>query len=279
MQYFDKTASCKLSMIYYTIPPPPSLSTYVRFFWVLESDQPYCHRSMADGCAEMVFHYKGVFDEIANGKTEKSFLAGLHGPSQLYRRFIINNSFGIFGVYLYPFAIPQLFSLPANELSDQMPDLETLFGAEGRQLEENIMLAKNNRQRVAIASTFLEKKLSKNKEHNSCFYSIISNIIHAKSLKTVDQLAKNSFLSVRQFERNFKLFSGFSPKLYSRIIRFQLATQQYGHANKNLTDIAYDCGYYDQSHFIHDFKQFSGYHPKRYFSGMAEGIEWRNASD
>lgn len=267
-------------MIYYTIPPPPSLSTYVRFFWVLESDEPYCHRSMADGCAEMIFHYKGVFDEITDGKTEKSFITGLHGPSKSYRRFTIDKSFGIFGVYLYPFAIPQLFSLPANELSDQIPDLITLFGAEGRELEEKIMLAQNNRVRATIMTTFLERKLLKNITQRPAFCTLISKMINAKTLATVDQLAKHSFLSVRQFERKFKLFSGFSPKLYSRIIRFQHATQQYGNVvTKSLTDIAYDCGYYDQSHFIHDFKQFSGYHPKQYFSGKAEGVEWRNASD
>jgi len=145
-------------MNYYTIAPSPALSPYVRFFWVLESDEPYCHRSMADGCVEMIFHYKGSFDEITMpGKTEKSFTAGLHGPSQNYRRFTINEGFGIFGAYLYPFAIPYLFSIPTSELSDQMPDLDSLPGGNNRELEEKIMLAVNNRQRVAILSSYLEK--------------------------------------------------------------------------------------------------------------------------
>jgi AraC-like DNA-binding protein len=264
-------------MNYYTIAPSLSLSAYVRFFWVLESNEPYCHRSMADGCAEMIFHYKGTFDEITlPTQIEKSFMSGLHGPSKNYRRFITNESFGIFGVYLYPFAIPQLFSMPASELSDQMPDLQTLFGAEGRELEDKIMLAKNNSQRVAIISSFLERKLLANNNRQPAFCSAISDIIHSRGFVSVNELAKRSFLSVRQFERNFKIFSGFSPKLYSRIIRFQMATQQYGNMQKSLTDIAYDCGYYDQSHFIHEFKQFSGYHPKQYFSGKAEAVEWKD---
>jgi AraC-like DNA-binding protein len=264
-------------MNYYTIAPSKTLSAYVRFFWVLESDEPYCHRSMADGCAEMVFHYKGSFDEITiPGQIERSFDAGLHGPSQNYRRFITDKSFGIFGVYLYPFAIPQLFSIPASELSDQTPDLASLLGSEGRQLEEEIIMAETNLQRVAILSSYLEKKLQNVVLHRAVV-SVISEIIHSNGLLPVDELAKRSFLSTRQFERNFKTFSGFSPKLYSRIIRFQMATQNYGASNKTLTDIAYDCGYYDQSHFIHDFKQFSGYHPKQYFSGKAEGVEWKDS--
>jgi len=266
-------------MNYYTIAPSKTLSAYVRFFWVLESDEPYCHRSMADGCAEMVFHYKGSFDEITvTGQIERSFDAGLHGPAQNYHRFITDKSFGIFGVYLYPFAIPQLFSIPASELSDQMPDLASLLGADGRELEEKIIMAETNLQRVAILSSYLEKKL-KNVTSHRAVVSVINAIIHSKGLMPVDELAKRSFLSTRQFERNFKAFSGFSPKLYSRIIRFQMATQNYGASHKTLTDIAYDCGYYDQSHFIHDFKQFSGYHPKQYFSGKAEGVEWKDSSN
>lgn len=266
-------------MNYFTIAPPPILSPYVRFFWVLESDRPYCHRSMADGCVEMVFHYKGSFDEIMlSGKTGPSFTAGIHGPSQNYRRFITDRGFGIFGVYLYPFALPWLFSMPANELSDQAVDLESLLGADGKTLEEEILHATGNQQRVAVMSSFLQKKLVRTINPQSACISIIGDIIHSKELLSVAKLAKKSFLSVRQFERNFKHFSGFSPKLYTRIIRFQWATQQYGICNKTLTDIVYDCGYYDQSHFIHDFKQFSGYHPKQYFSGNAEGVEWKEST-
>lgn len=266
-------------MNYYTIAPSPALSPYVRFFWVLESDAPYCHRSMADGCAEMIFHYKGVFDEISTtGEVTTSFTSGLHGPSQNYRRFTTDKGFGIFGVYLYPFTIPYLFSLPANELTDQAPDLESLFGEEGTELEEKILLAPDNRQRVVVMSSFLEKKLLRSYSTHSACVTVISDIIHSRGATTVNDLAKRSFLSVRQFERNFKTFSGFSPKLYSRIIRFQTAIQLYGANYKTLSDIAYDCGYYDQSHFIHDFKQFSGYHPRQYFSGNAEGVEWKESS-
>ncbi len=208
-------------MTYYTIAPPLSLSAYVRFFWVLESNEPYCHRSMADGCAEMVFHYKGIFDEITvPAQAERSFASGLHGPSQKFRRFIVNESFGIFGVYLYPFAIPRLFSMPTSELTNYMPDLKTLFGPEGVELEEKIMLANNNSQRVAILTSFLERKLLANNKVQPALFSAISDIIHSGGSVSVNELAKRSFLSIRQFERNFKIFSGFTPKLYSRYYSF-----------------------------------------------------------
>jgi hypothetical protein len=143
-------------MIYHSFPSPPHLSHYIRCFWILEGDGPYIHRSMADGCAEMVFHYKGVFDEITpHNKIESSFIAGLSGQSQAFRRFVTSENFGIFGVYLYPYAIPQLFSIPATELSNQIPDCHTLLGTEGKLLAEKIFTASDNMERVKIVSAFI----------------------------------------------------------------------------------------------------------------------------
>ncbi len=120
-------------MKYYTIPPSQKLAGFVKCFWVLEDERtthnPYIHRTLADGFAELIFHYKGTFDELTSqGKIERSFTLGIHGQSQNYRRFLIKENFGIFGVYLYPFSIPQFFTLPATELSNEMPGLETLLG-------------------------------------------------------------------------------------------------------------------------------------------------------
>lgn len=267
---------------YYTIPPPVSLAQYVRFFWVLEGEatlgKPYIHRTLADGCVEIFFHYNNTFDEITIAdKIETSIAAGVSGPCQKFNRYIINKNFGMFGAYIYPYAIPVFFSMPATELSNQMPDIKTLAGNHGNALEERMMLAENNMMRVKILADFLEKQLAKNTIPQKAFVAAVNCIIQTKGAVNVNALAYNYCLSTRQFERKFKEAAGFSPKLFSRIIRFQSALSKYGQKNRSLTSIAYDCGYYDQSHFIHDFKEFSGYHPRTYFNGHAEGNEWRDA--
>lgn len=266
---------------YDTFPPPPDLAPYVRFFWVLEgegvdrSEAPFIYRSMADGCAELLFHYSGIFDELKHLEHEKSFTSGIHGQSQRFRRFLIRENFGIFGAYLYPFALPLFFSLPASEVSNEMVDLKTFPGNQGRELEEKIMLAKNQTERVDILSAFLKKRLSQNQFQADSSQEAIRQIIQEKGQINISQLADNHYLSIRQFLRKFKEIAGFSPKLYTRIIRFNAAMNTFGNTYRNLAEIAYECGYYDQSHFIHDFKEFSGYHPLHYFSGKAEDIEWR----
>ncbi|WP_349317312.1 helix-turn-helix domain-containing protein [Chitinophaga sp. MM2321] len=263
-------------MKYYTIPPPEQLQRFVRYFWVLESDQPYIHYSMADVCPELLFHYQGQFDELTDtGTTTPSFTAGVHAQTSFTRTFRIDKTFGIFGVYLYPQALPLLFGLSATELTNQMPDLKLLLKAAGNELEEKIATATNNDQRVKIVTAFMERKfLMTDKEQLPVFHAIQS-IIHRKGLVKIKQLANDHFLSERQFERQFLQFSGFSPKLFSRIVRFQSAMAQYGDKDLSLTNIALESGYYDQSHFIHDFKEFSGHHPKHYFSGGSDATKWK----
>jgi len=266
---------------YYTIAPKSTITKYVRTFWVLEGEvinhQPYTHRTMADGSAEIFFHYKGIFNQLSpDNKAEKSFASGISGPSQKFSRFSIHENFAMFGVYLYPFALHRIFNIPPSALSNEMIDLNTLLFQAGNDLEEQVMLAGDNFQRAAIVTHFIEKKLANSRYVDSTLFNVIHHIIHTKGKVRVEELASSYFLSSRQFERKFKAFSGFNPKLYSRIIRFQSAVSEYGNKNKSLTQIAYKCGYFDQSHFIHDFKEFSGYHPKQFFSGRGEGTEWRD---
>lgn len=266
-------------MKYYTIDPPEQLAPYVKCFWVYEGkaceEAPFVHRSYADGLAEMVFHYRGVFDQVfEDGRVERSFESGIHAQTPQFTRFIVNQNFGIFGVYLYPYAFPALFRMPATDLTGQMPDLHGIFGRAGRELEERVMLAPTNESRARIVSDFLIERLNKTKAEIPLIFSSINHIIETKGLVNVGALSDRYFSSPRNFERKFKEFAGLPPKLFSRIVRFQSTVKEYGKRGQSLTDIAYEFGYYDQSHFIREFREFSGYNPKAFFSGKAEGADY-----
>ncbi len=140
-------------MLYQTFAPSPRLAPYVRFFWTLEAEvapgAEFVHRSMADGCVEIVFHYRAKFDEIeTDGKRVDSPLASIQAQATQYRRFSADESFGIFGAYLYPYAIPRLFAYPASDFTNISPDLESVFGTEGKLLEERTTAASSNLERV-----------------------------------------------------------------------------------------------------------------------------------
>lgn len=250
------------------IPAPQELADYVRFFWFAEGnasiDRPFIHHAFAYPCPELIFCYKGQFKYNTAFEAEKNLSPGIYGQTQTFGKVVSIEDFGIFGFYLYPHALPQLFDLPANELTNQSADIKALCGKEGEILEEKIMLALDNDQRVKIICDFLAARLKNIKTDYINIPSSIKMIISAHQLTSVSGLAGNSFLSIRQFERIFKEFSGFSPKLFLRITRFNSVLNK-TFQNKSLAQIAYEYGYYDQSHFIHDFQNFSGYNPKEYF--------------
>jgi AraC-like DNA-binding protein len=267
-------------MHYYTIPPSEKLAPYIRMFWVYEGEasaaKPYIYRGYADGCAEMVFHYRGVYDQLIGGDRLGSIASGIQAQTRRYSRFIVDRDWSIFGCYLYPFALPKLFGFPASDFTDQLTAFDSVLGRDGTELEERMLTAFDNDQRVAILTEFLERRLTNARTNEPTVFASISHVIETRGLVNVGSLAREYFLSERHFERKFREFAGFSPKMYSRIIRFQAALKEYG-SKKSLTDIALDCGYYDQSHFINDFREFTGYSPKVYFSGQAEGTEYLEA--
>jgi AraC-like DNA-binding protein len=81
---------------------------------------------------------------------------------------------------------------------------------------------------------------------------------------TVENVASRFGISARYMQQLFVQYTGLSPKLYSQINRFQNSLQLVREGNDSLTSIAYECGYADQSHFIKEFKTFTGSTPSGY---------------
>ena len=255
--------------------PEKKLTSIVKYYWTLEGKlshtEIYIHRTLANHCPEIIFHYGSEFKEILeDNKIKKTFRTGIHGQTDRIRKFTANDNCGIFGVVLQPYAPTILFNVPATELKNELVDLESLLGQVGADISEQIMLADGNHQRISLMNQFLSRRIQDFK-HSSIIHSV-HRICTNNGNISILQLSNQSFLSQRQFERKFKDLVGFSPKTFSRLVRFKATVDNYRTDNKTMTEIAYDFGYYDQSHFIQDFKQFSGYSPKSYYDGKAIDI-------
>jgi len=262
-------------MKYYTIESTEKLAEYVRYFWVLEGSgsesAPYIHRTMASGCPELLFHYKGSFSELlACDRIQSSFVTGIHAQTNQYRRFVANGPFGIFGVYLYPHAIPALFGIPGVELINQLPELSSLVNQTERDIDDKMLNAKDNMERYRLITKFLENKVKRFERPEIAF--AVKTIVDCNGQLSIKQLSSQCHTSLRQFERNFRQHVGFTPKMFSRIIRFNSVIGQSNPGKESLTEIACNFGYYDQSHFIQDFREFSGYNPSTYFFGKKNEV-------
>lgn len=95
--------------------------------------------------------------------------------------------------------------------------------------------------------------------------AVIDDIHSTNGQINICQLSKRNFTTVRQLERKFKKYIGLSPKEYSNIIRFQNALSMIKDSdkNRNLLDIAFECGYYDHSHLTNEIKRNTGLSPSK----------------
>lgn len=260
-------------MKFNTYLPPKHLSNVIKFYWSLEGEIPssetYIHRTFANHCAELIFHYGGKFSEIhTNDTVQNTFQTGVHGQTDKIRRFTAQNHCGIFSAILQPYAIPILFGVSANETKNELVDLSLILKQSDQDISEKIILAKDNLARKDLIDNYLTKLLSKEIKATELIHAI-HLISSAKGNVNIKNISQQACLSQRQFERKFKEMTGFTPKSFSRLVRFKSLVNNYQKTDLSLTEIAYDFGYYDQSHFIHEFKQFTGYNPRTYFDGKA----------
>jgi AraC-like DNA-binding protein len=169
---------------------------------------------------------------------------------------------------LYPHAVNQLLKIPAHEVVNQVVDFSTLFKQEGADLADQVYNAANAQERAARVADFLVKRSAGRKtDPITCF---VDQVFEQSGGVDVSGMQRESGLSVKQFERRFKAIAGFPPKYFARIARFQGVKDAYcSNRNKTLTNLAYSCNYYDQSHFNREFKEFAGVQPLQYFKFLA----------
>lgn len=259
------------SIKYQRIQPPASLRDIVGFYWVFEGDfrfdNLYRQPTTATIFPKLSFQYEGMMSLVnSTDKEPVNIRSGFQGQTNKFQSIISHERVGVEGVCFFPHAIPLLFQLPSHNITNQNLSIDDLLGSRGRELEELIISAGSNSLRIQLLSEFLEKRLYESTPHKYCLASAIQKIWFHNGQASITQLASDSFLSQRQFERKFKEQLGFTPKMFSRIVRFENCIAQQYSSYGSLTELAYLSGYYDQSHFNRDFKEFSGKSPGEYFS-------------
>ena len=259
-------------MEYQCYNPRPDLQYVVKCFWTLEMDAqstPSRQRIIPDGCMEMIFHfgdpYRQFFEDGSCITQPRSFVFGQ------ITRFIEIEPTGVSGIIsarFLPEGLAPFLTVPVNSLENRAVSMSELFGQAGSQLELEVIQADTNQDRIQLIENFLLSILSKPVVAAGITRSCVEVIMAAQGQLGISDLAQKMKLNRRQLERKFESEIGMSPKQLSRAIRLQATIRKLGEKKFNtLTDLAYDNGYYDQAHFIRDFREFTGISPRSFFSG------------
>lgn len=257
-------------MTYKTFKPHPDLEALVNFYWTLEvpaDDNAQKQRIIPDGCIEMAFI---LGDDIKRYTSEDAFILQPRAMvlGQTLEPFYIQpvGAVDTFAVSFYPYGFANFISAPVQNLVNKETPLALIFGeVTANALEQHIIEAKDTQERIEVVEKFLFNKLNDETTVHAIVKNTVETLLSTKGHAKISTLLKNDLPKRRQLERKFLKQIGISPKQLAKVIRLQSALKLLlNEETESLTTIAYKSDYYDQSHFIKDFKEFTGISPKEF---------------
>lgn len=258
-------------MDYQSYPPDPVIAGLVKCYWSLEAPaaaMAEIQRIVPDGCMEMIFHFGDLYQQIlSTGQSIIQPRAFVFGQITTPLEIMPSGSTGIIAARFHPDGFNPIAGLPITEMENRAVPLTGLFGDEGKELEAAVLAAENIPARIAVIENFLIKRFNSAESINRIAKASVEILMQANGQISVDELAGQVQVNRRQLERKFSEAIGMSPKQLSRILRLQatLKMLQKGEFN-SLTALAYQNGYFDQAHFIRDFREFTGMSPSHFFA-------------
>lgn len=257
-------------MKYQEFQPGLFLKHFVKcyFFYESDSEATFDDTVFPSGCVEIIFNLgSGKWQTEHKGILLTNPAVELWGQivKPLRIRSIGKNS--MLGIRFFPHAAVCFLEDNVERFNDTVTDYSDISGSCVIELQNGLLESKTNAGKIELIEHFLNNKLSTNRERHSkmsMITSIMNEIGDRDFFDNIDNVASRHGITSRYLQKLFLQYTGLTPKLYSKINRFQNSLKRVSRKDASLTSIAYDCGYFDQSHFIRDFKSFTGYTPSVY---------------
>ena len=258
-------------MDYKIYDPAPELQPFVKCFWTLEDDrmeEPVKQRVIPDGCMEMIFHYgdlyKQYFEDGSSVIQPRSFI---FGQITKYIEIAPTGVSGIIAARFFPEGLTPFLTLSISDLENKAVSLTDIFGEKAKDLEDEVIAATDHAHRIKFIERFLLSRLADPDTIDSIAKACVDVIFQSQGQLDVMQLVDKMNINRRNIERKFTSAIGMSPKQLLKVVRLQAAMKMLEQKKFNsLTSLAYENGYYDQAHFIKDFREFTGMSPKSFFA-------------
>ncbi len=250
--------------------PKGTLRRYVESFIYFDQVDTSCliERFLPDGNVEVIFSLNDEPQFIYDNETLREIQKCEHVWASGVRTRPISipsgNEARMFVIVFKKGMAHPFFPFPMDELCDQVVEAKTIWKDEILYLRERIAGVSGGAERFAAVEEFLLGLLGPKYIPRPFVEYGVSRIVSEPTQIRLTQLTEEIGYSKKHFINTFKHDVGVSPKAYMRIMRFQKAVAEIETRDIEWSDIALDCGYYDQAHFINDFRSFSGFTPVEY---------------
>lgn len=255
-------------MNFQNIVPDKSISLFVKSILIFEENDPKQKTNLpffADGCPGLMFQ-ESENGLLVNPHKKLMPVFFLYGQTIKPIELEIKGTYKLIVFQLYPFVLKSFFKVAPQTINDNCYDLEQL-----KEIDISTFIKKLKKLKKTIGKTenitSLLYQLFQTKKQTLDFKvkQVIEFILKTKGQESITNLASELKLNERTLERRFLNEVGLSPKQFSKIIQFQRSLEQLTLKDfKKLTDIVYENGFTDQSHFIKVFKAFTGKTPKTF---------------
>jgi AraC-like DNA-binding protein len=257
-------------MTYFEIKPGQLLQQYVKCYYVYESSSAVAFEDTVfpSGCMEIIFNLG-----TGNWQTQPGSAFITHAAIELWgqlNRPLPVRSIGrntMLGIRFYPHAAGSILSDKASLFNNQVIDFRDISDKSINTLQAQLQETPSWKKRIALLEAWLLQQVEqagKRLGKVDVVKDLMYELRHQDVYDTMETIASRYGISARYMQQLFLQYTGLTPKLYSQINRYQHSLRLVTNRNTSLTDIAYECGYADQSHFIKEFKAFTGTTPSGY---------------
>lgn len=243
---------------YTELLPHPALQHIIYCYWQLKTTQqlaaPFNYRVVADGCID-------IFFELSN--PQQNYVMGF---CKKYTEFPLENSFNYTGIRFLPTMFPQLFNINAATLSNRFELLENVVPATADFIKNNFHAGQTAAAIQQLFDNYFLQLLSCTSfDNDPRLYGALEIILKNCGVTGIEK-DLNTGISPRQLRRLFEFYIGDTAKTFCKVVRFQhILRAKPSTQSLRQNKLFFDAGYYDQAHFIKEFKNFYGVTPSKAF--------------
>lgn len=243
--------------------PTAQLKPYIHYFVVSENALENEYKVFPSSGLVIGFQYKGKLSVIKDHLENKLNSAGITGITDCYKIFKNAANIGTILVYFTEIGFTHFTSHPANELFNLSISLDAVFDKSSvAEVEEKLAAVDTDQHRIAVVEKFLLAQL-KDIQIDKLIVEAVKLIYQSNGTIRIKELNEKLFISQSPFEKRFRKVVGTTAKKFASIVRFNTVLDNLSET-KTLTEICYENNFFDQAHFIKDFKQFTGDTPENF---------------
>jgi len=243
--------------------PTDQLKPYIKYFAVSENELENKYKVFPSSGLVIGFQYKGQLATIKENTESGLTSAGITGIADSFKIFKNSVDIGTILVYFTEIGFTHFASHPANELFNLSLSLDNVFDRKRvMEVEEKLIVASTDKQRIRVLEQFLVSQL-KDIETDRLIVEAVKLIYQSNGTIRIKELNERLFISQSPFEKRFRKVVGTTAKKFASIVRFNAVLDNLNNT-KSLTEICYENKFFDQAHFIKDFKQFTGDTPENF---------------